>query len=179
MPYIPYLPYIGNTPYPSYPYRPYILSYQTDHTQQTYIPYLPPIQYQPFMPYFPNMPYQTDHTHHTYPTYHTTTPPPHHREGDSAVPHTHHTTGGEGKISYGGSIWDPSHRGGQGLVQIYTSYSKSSYSHLWCSRPYRPSTRRAPSDASNRSERSGHLDGPDLAVDVLALHAASLSKAQL
>ena len=60
-----------------------------------YIPYLP---YIPNIPYFPNMPYQTDHTHHTYPTYHTT-PPPHHR-------------GGRGKISYGASIWDPSHGGG-------------------------------------------------------------------
>ena len=78
-----------------------------------YIPYLP---YIPNIPYFPNMPYQTDHTHHTYPTYHTT-PPPHHRgEGDSATPPPHHR-GGRGKISYGASIWDPSHGvGGRGGV---------------------------------------------------------------
>ena len=77
------------------------------------------------MPYFPNMPYQTDHTHHTYPTYHTT-PPPHHGGEGGPVPHPHHTTGrgtvqchtpttpqgGNGKISYGGSIWDPMSWGG-------------------------------------------------------------------
>ena len=77
---------------------------------------MPYIAYLPNIPYFPNMLYQTDHTHHTYPTCHTT-PPPHHR-------------GGRGKISYGGSIWDPS-LGGRGggrawciyiVIYIYTYY---------------------------------------------------------
>ena len=88
-----------------------------------YIAYLPYIQN---IPYFPNMPYQTDHTHHTYPTYHTT---PHHTtgggEGDSATSPPH-TGGGRGKISYGATIWDPSHGGGrggrQGLVHILYIY---------------------------------------------------------
>ena len=114
-----------------------------------YIAYLP---YIPNIPYFPDMPYQTDHTHHTYPTYHTTptphhrgrggqyytpttpqggerdtnTPPPHHRRGEGQY-HTPTTPqGGRGKISYGGSIWNPSHggrRGGGRAWCIYTAYT--------------------------------------------------------
>ena len=83
-----------------------------------YIAYLP---YIPNIPYFPNMPYQTDHTHHTYPTYHTTLPP-HHRGGEGQFHPPTTPQGGRGKISHGGSIWDPSNGGGwQGLVHfLYT-----------------------------------------------------------
>ena len=103
-------------------------TYNSIHTiayiqYQPLMPYIPYLPYIPNIPYFPNMPYQTDHTHHTYPPYHTT-PPPHHRGGGGQC-HTPTTPqGGRGKISYGTSIWDPSHMGGeggwQGLVHIYT-----------------------------------------------------------
>ena len=127
MPYIPYLPYIPNIPY--FPNMPY----QTDHTHHTYPPY-----------------------HTTPPPHHRggrgTVPHPHHTTGgegedliwDQYMGPIHHTTGGgggqchtpttpqggRGKISYGTSIWDPSHMGGgegggwQGLVHTYTPKKK-------------------------------------------------------
>ena len=57
----------------------------------------------PYTPYIPNIPYHTPTT-------------PQAGEGDSNSATPHHTTGGEGKISYGGSIWDPSHGVGEGGV---------------------------------------------------------------
>ena len=142
MPYIPYLPYIGNIPYPSIVTILTIHTIQTIHTVISNIPYptdlhtiltihtittihaihsihsIPTIHTKhtilskhaipdrPYTPYIPNIPYHT-------------TLPPHHRGF-----HTPTTPqGGRGKISYGGSIWDPSHGGGeggwQGLVHIY------------------------------------------------------------
>ena len=59
----------------------------------------------------------TYHTYHTYQTCRTfqtchTRPTIHTIHTQHTIPHPHHTTGGEGKISYGASIWDPSHGGG-------------------------------------------------------------------
>ena len=132
MPYIPYLPYIGNIPYPSIVTILTIHTIQTIHTVISNIPYptdlhtiltihtittihaihsihsIPTIHTilskhaipdRPYTPYIPNIPYHT-------------TLPPHHRGF-----HTPTTPqGGRGKISYGGSIWDPSHGGGEGGV---------------------------------------------------------------
>ena len=132
MPYIPYIPYIGNMPYHHSNH-----TYHTDHTY-CHIKHTIPnrLTYHTYHPYNTNHSCHTYHTYHTYQTYHTfqtchtrptihtihtqhTIPHPHHTtggEGDSATPPPHHR-GGRGKISYGASIWDPSHGGwGEGGV---------------------------------------------------------------
>ena len=92
-----------------------------------YIAYLP---YIPNIPYFPNMPYQTDHTHHTQRAiphpHHTTggegnstTLPPQHSGGRGTVPHPHHTTGGRGTV--------PQHHRGEGQDLRWEQYMGPSH----------------------------------------------------
>ena len=146
---------ISNIPYPTdlhtiptihtIPTTHAIHTIPTIHTKHTVLS-KHAIPDRPYTPYIPNIPYDTP-----------TTP----QGGRGTVPHRHHTTGGGGgrsHISYGASIWDPSHWGGGGgvagpgaYIYIYTwvtinTPAEEFYTHvsldyvvviLWCISPGR------------------------------------------
>ena len=150
---MPYMPYIQtfHAHHSKHTYK-----YHTDHAY-CHIKHTIPnrLTYHTYHPYNTNHSCHTYHTYHTYQTYHTfqtcqTRPTIHTIHAQHTIPHPHHTTGGgggqwhtpttpqggrgRGKISYGASIWDPSHGGEggwQGLVHIYIYIYIHTYIHIY------------------------------------------------
>ena len=107
---------ISNIPYPTdlhtiptihtKPTNHAIHTISTIHTKHTILS-KHAIPDRPYTPYIPNIPYHTP-----------TTP-----QGGGGQCHTATTPqGGRGKISYGASIWDPSHGGGRGGGRAWCIY---------------------------------------------------------